>query len=66
MKRAIVIGASSGIGREVAKLLLADGWLVGIAARREDLLMEVKAINPGMIEVMRIDVTAADAQERLL
>lgn len=66
MKRAIVIGASSGIGREVAKLLLADGWLVGIAARREDLLMEVKAINPGMIEVMRIDVTAADAPERLL
>ena len=66
MKLAIVIGASSGIGREVAKLLLADGWLVGIAARREDLLMEVKAINPGMIEVMRIDVTAADAQERLL
>ena len=66
MKRAIVIGASSGIGREVAKLLLADGWLVGIAARREDLVMEVKAINPGMIEVMRIDVTAADAQERLL
>ncbi len=66
MKRAIVIGASSGIGREVAKLLLADGWLVGIAARREDLLMEVKTINPGMIEVMRIDVTAADAQERLL
>lgn len=66
MKRAIVIGASSGIGREVAKLLLADGWLVGIAARREDLLMEVKAINPGMIEVMRIDVTAADAQECLL
>ena len=66
MKRAIVIGASSGIGREVAKLLLTDGWLVGIAARREDLLMEVKAINPGMIEVMRIDVTAADAQERLL
>ena len=66
MKRAIVIGASSGIGREVAKLLLADDWLVGIAARREDLLMEVKAINPGMIEVMRIDVTAADAPERLL
>lgn len=66
MKRAIVIGASSGIGREVAKLLLADGWLVSIAARREDLLMEVKAINPGMIEVMRIDVTAADAPERLL
>lgn len=66
MKRAIVIGASSGIGREVSKLLLADGWIVGIAARREDRLMKIKSANPGMVEVMRIDVTAADAPGRLL
>lgn len=66
MKRAIVIGASSGIGREVSKLLLADGWIVGVAARREDRLMEIKSANPGMVEVMRIDVTAADAPGRLL
>lgn len=66
MKRAIVIGASSGIGREVAKLLLADGWLVGIAARREDRLVEIKSAHPGAVEAMRIDVTAADAPERLL
>ena len=50
MKRAIVIGASSGIGCEVCKLLVADGWRVGIAARREELLLELKAQNPGMIE----------------
>ena len=33
-KKAIVMGATSGIGMEVAKLLAAKGWLVGIAGRR--------------------------------
>ena len=37
-KNAIVMGASSGMGREVALLLLADGWQVGVAARRADAL----------------------------
>ena len=66
MKRAIVIGASSGIGREVYKLLIADGWHVGIAARREDKLAEIKSASPQSVEMMRIDVTADDAPERLL
>lgn len=38
MKKAIVVGASSGIGMEVARLLLKQGWKVGVAARRIDLL----------------------------
>ena len=40
-RRAIVIGASSGIGREVARLLMADGWTVGVAARREERLKDL-------------------------
>ena len=64
-KTAIIVGASSGIGREVAKLLLADGWRLGIAARREESLMELKAIAPERVEVMPIDVTKPDAGERL-
>ena len=43
MKKAIVIGASSGLGREVARLLIADGWTVGIAARREENLQALRA-----------------------
>ena len=66
MKRAIIIGASSGIGREVCLRLLACGWNVGIAARREDKLMEIKASHPGRVEVMVIDVTADNAPGRLL
>lgn len=66
MKCAIVVGASSGIGCEVAKLLLAGGWRLGVAARREDKLNELKAVSPAMVEVCRIDVTAADAADRLL
>ena len=38
MKKAIVVGASSGIGMEVARLLLKQGWKVGVAARRIGLL----------------------------
>ena len=34
MKKGIVIGASSGLGQEVARLLLDEGWQLGIAARR--------------------------------
>ena len=60
MKRAIVVGASSGIGMEVARLLLQQGWTVGVAARRVELLQTI-----GQVDVAQIDVTAEDAAERL-
>lgn len=34
MKKAIIIGASSGIGRELTRLLANNGFEMGIAARR--------------------------------
>lgn len=36
MKKAIIIGATSGIGQEVARILVQQGWRIGIAGRRED------------------------------
>jgi short-subunit dehydrogenase len=60
MKRAVVIGASSGIGREVAKLLLQQGWTLGVAARRVELLSSI-----GEVVTAQIDVTADDASSRL-
>ena len=43
MKRAIIVGATSGIGRAVTTALLRQGWQVGIAGRREHLLNELEA-----------------------
>lgn len=59
-KKAIVIGASSGIGLEVAKILMNQGWTVGVAARRVELLQDL-----GAAAVECIDVTAGDATEAL-
>ena len=46
MKKAIIVGATSGIGRSLAKKLVENGYLVGITGRRANLLEELKAENP--------------------
>lgn len=65
MKRVVIIGASSGMGLEVAKLLLAEGCHLGVAARREDRLHALKQLAPDRVVVQAIDVTADDAATRL-
>ncbi|WP_413551437.1 SDR family NAD(P)-dependent oxidoreductase, partial [Bacteroides thetaiotaomicron] len=42
MKRAIIIGATSGIGKEVAQRLLSEGWQIGIAGRRQSALEDFR------------------------
>jgi len=66
MKRAIIIGATSGIGREVARLLAKEGWKVGIAGRRKELLQSLQGEFPdGQVESTVLDVTSPDAPTRL-
>ena len=65
MRRVIIIGASSGMGMEVAKLFLDEGCRLGVAARREDRLQALKQLAPDRVEVQAIDVTADDATSRL-
>ena len=61
MSKAIIVGASSGIGLEVARLFIQRGWTVGVAARRLDLLQTI-----GAADVEQIDVTSADAPDKLM
>ena len=63
--KVIIIGASSGMGLEVAKLLLAEGHHLGVAARREDRLQALQQLAPDRVETATIDVTADDAPTRL-
>src|SRR4029450_1495211 len=41
MRNTIIVGASSGIGRELARVLARHGYNVGLAARRVELLQEI-------------------------
>ena len=56
MKKAIVIGASSGIGRELSKILSKNQYTVGIMARRVHLLDELCKGVGNKVLVERIDV----------
>lgn len=56
MKKAIVIGASSGIGRELAKILSRNQYVVGVMARRVQLLDELCNEVEGTLFVQKIDV----------
>ena len=46
MKRAIVIGATSGIGRGLAERLASAGYTVGLVGRRENLLVDFFQSHP--------------------
>lgn len=67
-KRAVIIGATSGIGYETALLLLAEGWQLGIAGRRENELKKLQERAPEQIRIRVIDIrqTNADRELRLL
>jgi len=65
MKNALIIGATSGIGKELAKLLVADNYKVVITGRREKLLQQIKETNPDKYVVKVQDVTDLRSSEEL-
>jgi short-subunit dehydrogenase len=65
MKKIIIIGATSGIGRELAKLYAGLGWLVGATGRRQDLLYTLQLEYPNNIITECFDVTAVESMNHL-
>ena len=65
MKRAVIIGATSGIGREVALLLLRRGWQVGVAGRRAELLQEIQSEAPARTKYRQVDVTSKESPRQV-
>ncbi len=66
MKKAIVMGATSGIGLAIVRQLCDRGWQVGIAGRRQTLLEEIAHNHANVIALRQIDVTREDAPHELL
>ncbi len=56
MPNAIVFGATSGIGKQLAEMLVLDGYKVAVTGRRLELLEDLKSINPEKIIIKQNDV----------
>jgi short-subunit dehydrogenase len=66
MKRAIIIGATSGLGREVARTLVKQGVIVGIAGRRVERLKELQEeFGAERVHIAEMDVTTQEATDQL-
>lgn len=56
MKKAIVIGATSGLGKALAGLLVENDYQVGITGRRVNLLEEIKTTSPNSFLIKPFDI----------
>lgn len=65
MKKIIIIGATSGIGRELAVRYLKAGHKVGITGRRKELLEELQQQYPQQVSFECFDVTGNQNTEHL-
>lgn len=65
MKKIIITGATSGIGRELAIQLAAKGHLVSIIGRRTEKLEELKAEIGENVFIETLDVTDLEKAEQI-
>jgi short-subunit dehydrogenase len=69
MKVSLVTGASSGLGRDIAKLLCGKGHIVYATARSKDKLLELKeecSQSPGKVKVVVGDLTDSSFRIKLI
>lgn len=65
MKKAIIIGASSGIGKELAEVLPQNNYILGLVSRREKLLVEIQKKLPEKSFVKSFDITSPNSRDYL-
>ena len=65
MNKAIIIGATSGIGNELAKILVQNGYIVGITGRRKTELLKLKNSNPNNYVISSFDCTSENNSKKL-
>ena len=66
-KRIVIIGASSGLGKEATRKFAQMGWIIGIAARNIEALNELQKEYPqSIVATEQIDVTTPEAAQKLL
>jgi short-subunit dehydrogenase len=66
MKKAIIIGASSGIGRSLAKKLSQKGYTLGLASRREALLLQLQKELKTACFIKKIDIADLEKSKKAL
>jgi len=65
MKKVIIVGATSGIGRGLAEVFAGKDFLVGVTGRRENLLLELKNKFSDKIYISAFDVTIPGCLQKL-
>ena len=65
-KKAIIIGASSGIGKELAIQLSRRGYEIGLTARRTLLLKKIQSELPGKSYIATMDVSEPQKSRLIL
>lgn len=61
MKKIIIIGATSGIGRRLAELYAKEDCRIGITGRRENLLKEICALDKDKLFYQVCDITHTES-----
>ncbi len=56
MGKAIIIGATSGIGKSLAEILLGEDYLVGVTGRRENLFQSIQVQELSKVVFRKMDV----------
>lgn len=59
-KKAIIIGATSGIGKDLAEVMLREGYTLGLCGRRINLLEDLKMKQPERVMLQFVDVTRSE------